>query len=145
MTSLMSSPRTTVSAGDEVGLGAERCVGAGGAFWPVVACPAALAGDADPVPGDPDEPEDPPDEPAAGLVVVCVAVVWVVVVWLWVDVVRVPVPWVWCVPLFGVPLCFCLPGGAPGVGPLLLFGPVVVRPVVVGFVVEPACVTVTVA
>jgi hypothetical protein len=80
MTSLMSSPRTNVPGGDEAGLGVARCVGAGGAFRPVVAWPAALAGAADPAPGDPDAPEDPPDEPTAGLVVVCVVAVWVVVV-----------------------------------------------------------------
>ena len=64
-----------------------------------------------------------------GVVVLWVVVVWVVVVWVWVVVVWVLLlPWPCPEPLPWVPLFFCLVAGAPGVGPLLLSGPVVVRP-----------------
>ena len=43
------------------------------------------------------------------------------------------------------PALLLLVAGPPGVGPLLLVGPVVVDPVVVGVVVEPGWVTVTVS
>src|SRR6185437_2410130 len=98
------------------GLGVARCVGAGGAWWPVVVWPGVVGVDAPP--DEPDEPADPPDAPAAGVVVVWPVVVWVVVVWVCVDVVWVLLlPWPCPEPLGWVPLCFCLVAGPPGVGP----------------------------